>query len=135
MSRLLSTRQVAEALHARPREVFTLACRLGLNPGAEVTFDRDGEPVSRRVWHSEWVPELRAELAARMSKASTSTTSARPTVTSAHATTTRVTLTRSCSARSAFLSESSERIPPPTPITIRSTQCENSTRMQPATST
>jgi hypothetical protein len=63
MSGLLSTRQVADALHARPREVFTLACRLGLNPGAEVTFNRNGEPVSRRVWHSEWVPELRAELA------------------------------------------------------------------------
>jgi hypothetical protein len=63
MSGLLSTRQVADALHARPREVFTLACRLGLNPGAEVAFDRNGEPVSRRVWHSEWVPELRAELA------------------------------------------------------------------------
>jgi sulfur carrier protein ThiS len=63
VSRLLSTREIAQALKARPREVFALAHQLGLNPGAEVAFDSNGEPVSRRVWPSEWVTELRAELA------------------------------------------------------------------------
>ena len=61
----LTTREIAAQLKATPREVFTASRRLGLVPGATVTFNRRGEPTSQRAWSSAWIPELREALTLR----------------------------------------------------------------------